>query len=402
MIDNPKVIVVGGPDVDARLQIMNCLNGSFQFSALGSEPSIQTRFITQGYEYDSYRLSRNLSPLHDCRTVAQMVKVFRRRKPQIVHCFDTKPGIWGCLAARMAGVPGVVGTVTGLGSLYGRKELKPRMAWKAYCRLQAMACRASNVTVFQNHDDADYFLANRIAAQDKTKIILGSGVSTNRFSRSKFSIDDVAKIRKDLGLDQKAIVVTMISRVMHSKGLPEFLETARVVRKRHPNVRFLLIGAEDKESLDRPSQDELAELRRNVIWPGPRRDIPAVLAASDVFVLPTAYREGLPRVLLEAASMGLPLIATDAAGCREIVQHEINGFLVPIGDTPALANATMRLVEQPQLRHRFGKASRQLAVAHFDVAVIAAQTKSIYQQMLAANSVERIGGPLSVERRLNL
>ncbi len=398
LIRKPKVVVIGGPDVDARLPLMNCLKHSFQFDAVASQPSLQSTFNTQGFGFHSYRLGRNLSPVGDCLTFLQLVKLLRKCKPEIVHCFDTKPGIWGCLAARIAGVPGVVGTVTGLGSLYGRKDLKAEMAWKAYCQLQKLACRASDITVFQNHDDMAYFVSRRITAKNKTKIILGSGVPTRWFSQGRFAGDDIANVRADLGFGLDDVVVTMISRVMRSKGVYEFSEAARIVRKKFPNVRFLLVGADDADSIDRLSKNELAALRANLTWPGPRRDIADVLAASNIFVLPTAYPEGLPRVLLEAASMGLPLIATDAPGCREIVEHDVNGFLVPVGDASALAEATLRLVEQPQLRMRFGEESRRKTISRFDISVIAEKTMQVYHGLLGENASNCVVGKTSLER----
>ena len=129
----------------------------------------------------------------------------------------------------------------------------------------------------------------------------------------------------------------MSSRVIRTKGVEEYAMAAGQVRRHHPNAHFLLVGPADEKSLDRLSPQEVADLRGAVNWPGPRSDIPQVLAASDLFVLPTFYPEGIPRVLLEAASMGLPLVATRSPGCVEVVEDGVNGYLVPVRDPTALA-----------------------------------------------------------------
>jgi N,N'-diacetylbacillosaminyl-diphospho-undecaprenol alpha-1,3-N-acetylgalactosaminyltransferase len=148
-------------------------------------------------------------------------------------------------------------------------------------------------------------------------------------------------------------------------------------------VRFLLIGPNDDSSLDRLSRAELAQLKQVVSWSGPRRDIPVVLASSDIFVLPSAYREGIPRVLLEAASMGLPIVTTDSAGCNEVVEDSVNGLLVPVHDATALGKALLRLVADSELRARFGEASRRRALEHFDLSIVVEQTRSVYRRLLA-------------------
>lgn len=202
-------------------------------------------------------------------------------------------------------------------------------------------------------------------------------------------------LRAELGIRPDERVVTMISRVMRSKGVPEFVRAAQEISSDYRDVRFLLIGPHDDESLDHFSTDELTQLRQRVIWPGPRRDIPAILAISDIFVLPSAYREGIPRVILEAASMGLPIVTTDSPGCREVVQHGINGYLIQIGDGVALRQQIRSLLDQPELRQLFGEQSRRRAVEIFDLSVIAAQTSAIYRELLERKALFR--SPLTAE-----
>lgn len=383
----PSVLIVGGPDVDARLQLMRQLSDAFDVGALGSLPALRDRFSADGFAYHTYHLSRQINPFSDSVTVSQLMLIFRRLRPQIVHAFDTKPGVWGCVAARLAGVPVVIGTVTGLGSLYGSQKRSIQLAWAIYRALQKLACSFSDLTIFQNHDDARHFIAAGLVPAEKALVILGSGVTTDVFAPSRVPEEERARLRGELGLKPQEILVTMVSRVMRSKGVLEFAAAARDVHPGHPHARFLLVGPEDEGSLDRLSAAEVIQLMQTVTWLGARRDIAALLAVSDIFVLPSAYREGIPRVLLEAASMGLPLITTDSPGCNEVVQDGINGLVVPALDAAALSKAITHLVEHPQLRRRFGLASRQRAIERFDLSAIAAQTRNAYQQLLSCRTV---------------
>jgi glycosyltransferase involved in cell wall biosynthesis len=242
------------------------------------------------------------------------------------------------------------------------------------------------MTIFQNHDDVRHFASQRIVPERKTRIILGSGIAAGSFDPAQVPEKDRALLRNELGFQDGEIVVTMISRVIRSKGIPEFMSAAQIVESYFSNVRFLLVGPEDQESIDRLREDELDRLKQVVTYPGPRRDIPTVLAISDIFVLPSAYREGIPRVLLEAASMGLPLITTDSPGCREVVEDGVNGFLMSVGDITGLSQMIIKLIEQPGLRRRFGQASHQRMLERFELSIVAAQTRSIYQQLLAGTN----------------
>lgn len=382
----PRVLLAGGPDIDARLDLMHRLNGDFNISAIGSSPSLHERFLAEGFDYTAYRLSRRVNPLWDLLTVGEVVILLRKLEPQIVHTFDSKPGVWVRLAARLAGVPIIIGTLPGLGSLYTRNSLITSLLRYVYEKLQMLACRVSDVTVFQNHDDAHQFVAAGVVSEEKTAVILGSGVATDVYAPAVVSETKLDQLRRELAVQPDAIVVSMVGRIIRSKGVLEYMAAAQEVRARYPRVHFLLVGADDHESLDRLSSEELAQLRKAVTWPGPRQDISAILALSDIFVFPSAYREGVPRVLLEAASMGLPIVTTDSPGCKEVVKDGVNGYLVPVRDPGALSRAIFRLVEQPELCRRFGRLSRQRAVDRFDISVVAEQTRSLYRQLLARSA----------------
>lgn len=391
----PRVAIIGGPDVDARLDLMRALSSTFSLCALGTQPSLGERFAAAGFGYHTYQISNRTNPLTDLRGLRQLVILLRKLRPQIVHTFATRPCVWGRLAARLAGVPVVIGTLPGLGSLYAQDNRRVRLIRAIYGPLQRLACGVSDMTIFQNTDDLAQFVAEGMVPARQASIIPGSGVSTATLARERVSPAQRAALRAELGLPAEATVVTMVSRVMRSKGVLEFMAAAQQLAH-HPQLRFLLVGPHAINSVDRLSDSELVALCQAVIWPGVRRDIPTVLAASDVFVLPSTYREGVPRVLLEAASMSLPIITSDAPGCRDVVSHGNTGLLVAPGDAKALASAIVYLVERAELRQRFGLAARQHIEQHFDLTVIADQTTALYEKLLTQANQRYTRSPESV------
>ncbi len=380
----PRVLLVGGPDVDARLPLMRHLRADFDVAAVGSDPALKARFDAEHFDYYSYALARGTNPARDIAAIWQLATLFRRLTPRVVHAFDTKPGVYAALAARGAGVPVIIGTVTGLGYLYAADGPAVRALRLIYQQFQRAACAASSLTIFQNTGDYHQLIAAGIVAEHKAQVIPGSGVVTGEFSQAAIPDGTKADLHAELGLEPGVPVVTMISRVIRSKGVLDFAAVAREAARRGQRARFLLVGPDDTESADRLNAAERADLLDTVTWIGPRRDIPAILAVSDVFVLPTAYREGIPRVLLESAAMGLPLVTTDSPGCNDVVEDGVNGFLVTPGDKAKLAEAIVKLIEQPDLRARFGAVSRRRAVERFDLAVIAQQTRDAYLRLLTA------------------
>lgn len=381
------VLLMGGPDMNLRLEIMRCLQSDFEMMVAGTLERHKQRFASMGFAYFPYPLGRTVSPVLDLYSIIFIWQLCRRLRPHIVHTFDAKPGVWGRLAARWAGVPVVIGTIPGLGSLYANDDLPTRLTRTVYQPLQRLASHVSDLTTFQNAEDARRFIAAGIVAESKTMIIAGSGVPTDVYTPTRVSESERANLMNELGIKSDQIVVTMVSRVIRSKGIMEFVNAAMEVQRQIPKVRFLLIGPDDQDSLHRLTKEELTLLKRTVTWPGPRQDIPTVLAISDIFVFPSAFPEGIPRVLLEAASMGLPIVTTKSPGCMEVVEDHVNGFLVPIRDSVALSRAILRLVNQPELRRQFGRISRQRSVERFDLSLIAEQTRRMYNLLLERRGV---------------
>jgi glycosyltransferase involved in cell wall biosynthesis len=394
----PRVLIIGGPDVDARLDLMRALAGDYVLAAAGTTTGLGPAFAGAGFPYFHYPLA-GPTPVADLRALAALGRLLRRFRPQLVHAFDARPGVYGCLAAALTGVPAVVGTIPGLGSLYGGGGLARRGLRVAYETLQRWAARCSDRTVFQNPDDLEELVARGVVLQDRAVLFPGSGVRTDLLDPARVSDEERRQVREALGVPAGALLVTMVSRVIRTKGVAEFAAAARAVREQIPASHFLLVGPADPDSVDRLGPGELAALSGAVHWPGPRRDVPRLLAASDAFVLPSYLREGIPRALLEAAALGLPLVTTDAPGCREVVEDGVNGFLVPVRDAEAVARAVVRLLGEPDLRQRFGRESRRRAVSRFDLSVVVERTRALYREVLAAKGlgVAREASVLSTE-----
>jgi glycosyltransferase involved in cell wall biosynthesis len=180
----------------------------------------------------------------------------------------------------------------------------------------------------------------------------------------------------------------MVTRLLRSKGVGEFARAAASIRERNPSAQFLLVGAVDHGASDALNASELETLEQSVTLAGPRPDIAEILAVSDVFALPSKYREGMPRSILEAMSMSLPVVTTDIAGCRDAVEVGRSGFVVPPGDVAALASAIEQLIQDESLRRSFGRAARQRVIARFSLPGIAEMTAGLYRRLLA----ERVRG----------
>ena len=216
--------------------------------------------------------------------------------------------------------------------------------------------------------------------------MLSSGIDVEPYIASAGSPAARAALKDELGLGGKP-VITMVSRLIHPKGIAEFLEAASLVRARNPQVTFLLIGPEVHEG---PTAFPAERVHRcpDVRFLGRRADVPTLLAISDLFVLPTYLREGVPRVLLEAGALGLPLVTTDVPGCREVVRHGENGVLVPERDGQTLASTIFDLLADPARRQRMGRTSRELVTERFHLDIVSAAYARIYRQALGIGESE--------------
>lgn len=379
-LSRPTVWHIGGDDVHKRIPLLHALKDrGFNVAAVGSEDS--SGFQAQDIPYFRYNLNRKLTPWSDLRSCSELSALFKRQKPDVVHGFDTKPAIAAPILARRAGIPGRVRTITGLGFVMASDSPLAHVLRPVYRQLQRRAS-ASSFTIFQNSDDRDYFLQNGLVREGREEVVLGSGVDVERLRSERPDADRLAMMKQSLGLQDK-LVVTMIARVDENKGIHEFAKAAELVRRQIDNAVFVLVGPYASEG--KQAARFVEQMRRkpeNVRCLGPRKDVPAILSLSDVCVLPS-YREGLPRVLIEAGAMETPSVTTDVPGCRDVVRDGWNGRLVPPRDSRALANVIVELLGDQGKRTDMGQRSYRYVKKTFDLSYVADAYAEIYRRAIA-------------------
>ena len=329
----------------------------------------------EGFPFHPIPLSRSgMNPIAELATLFALYRVFTRLRPDLVHHLRLKPVVYGSLAARLAGVPALANELTGLGYLFTRDGC---VTW-CLRRLVMLASRvalshANQRVVYHNPDDRDLFLRAGVLPAEKTLLIKGSGVDTVRFSPHP----------EPAGLP----VILLASRMLWDKGVGEFVEASRTLRSSGIRARFVLVGETDSGNPSAIPTERLREWHKEGIveWLGFRTDMPNVLNQAHIVCLPSV-REGLPRVLVEAAACGRALITTDTPGCREVVRNGDNGLLVPVRDAPSLAWACRLLLENAALRKEMGARSRERAVREFTRDYVMAQILELYGSLLGAGT----------------
>jgi len=294
----------------------------------------------------------------DLRATRELWHILKEERFDVLHTHNPKPGLYGRLLGRLAGVPIVVNTVHGLYATPDDRFMKRAIVYG----LEAIASRFSDAELVQSSEDLDLLRRWRISPRRSTAL-LGNGVDLARFNPDRFDDADRARVRTSLGIAEDQIVVGAVGRLVAEKGYPELFEAASRLDDRYV---VLAIGPYDPDKSDALPEELLNGARdAGVQFLGMRDDVDALYAAMDVFLLPS-HREGFPRAAMEAAASGLSVIATDIRGCRQVVDHEHNGLLIPVQDSGAIAAAITRLGDDAELRRRMAGASRAKAEAEFD------------------------------------
>ncbi len=329
-------------------------------------------------------LRRSWAQAADARAFFELLRLFRRQRFDIVHTHNPKTGVFGRIAARLAGTPIVVNTVHGV---YGTDGSAARRA--TYLTLERIAAACSDFEFCQSREDLEMLRALRIVRPERSMYI-GNGVDLAIFDPGAV---DRSAVRASLGLDDATIVIGTVGRLVWEKGLREVFDAAERIHGARPGVRFLVVGPRDEGKADAVPEATVVDLeRRGVVrFLGLRRDVRDLYGIMDMFVL-ASYREGFPRSAVEASAMGLPLVLTDIRGCREAVTDGQNGFLVPPRDARRLEAALVRLIDDPQMRRRFGDASRQKALSAFDERRIIGQILDTYRVLLAEKRGRAVDG----------
>ena len=337
-----------------------------------------------GVEFVPWEIKRSsLNPLLELNSLLRLLKIYRRLKPDLVQHYTVKPNVYGAIAARLAGVPVVFGGVVGLGSAFAPGGIRRLMLRTAVRAFYAVGTTLSDRMAFQIDHDAQLLCGHSARGRRKAIVIPGgSSIDLRTFSQETVSQTEREKIRRDLGILPTDRIVTMASRLLYNKGVPEYVEAAKAISVKHQDVRFILAGERDTGSRDSVSSKDLEEWagEGSILYVGHRDDMPQLLAISDIVVLPTYYPEGIPRVLIEAAAMSRPTVSTTIPGVSEVVEDGANGLLVPPRDPGALAEAIGRLLDDPDLRLKYGAEGRRKAEQQYDDNVVAGRYLDEYRR----------------------
>lgn len=333
------------------------------------------RFAEHGLRWVALEMDRaSLNPAREAQTLRRLARLLRVEAPDLLHSFTVKCAVYGALAARMARVPAVISAVAGMGYVFASNGMKARALRPVVNLLMRNTLGAGHSRlILQNPDDAEAFAAAKIVPRKNIRLIRSSGVDTQRF-RPAERVGTARPLR-----------VLLAARLLREKGVHEFAEAAELLRRRGRNIECLLAGMPDPGNPNSVAHAQVELWQRDGVlrWLGHVDDMPALLRDVDAMALPSYYREGVPKGLIEAAACGLALVTTDLPGCREVVtRHGIDGLHVPPRDATALADALARLDDDRELLARLGARARQRALADFDERLVIDQTLQVYRELL--------------------
>ncbi len=336
--------------------IESFIQSGHQVVAIAPDDGYASTLKEKGCEFHELDLDcKGSNPLHDMLLIKQLVKIYRQARPDVVLHYTIKPNIYGAIAARWLNIP-AINNVTGLGTVFLRENMTAKVAKALY----KFAFQFPHTVFFQNKDDRQLFIRKQLVNSQITDLLPGSGVDLERFQpTSKPSRNAI-------------FTFLVIARVLYDKGILEYIEAIRLLRKQGIKAKFQLLGKiETDRNLGIPRQQVQEWEDEGLIeYLGMTEDVRPVIQQADCVVLPS-YREGTPRTLLEAAGMGKPIIATDVAGCRETVEHGFNGWLCEVRNPQDLAIKMKKMFVMNERNLRImGANSRKLAVTKFDERIV--------------------------------
>lgn len=334
----------------------------WQVTAVCSDGPFVADLRDRGYRIETVPIARSMNPLHVLRSLSALRRLFRRERFDVLHAHTPVAALIGRVAARLAGIPLVIYTAHGF---YFHDEMP---SWKRslFVALERFGGRFTDLLFSQSAEDAEDAVKEGILPAGRVMAI-GNGVNADRFDPAR--VGNGSMLRADLGIPEDAFVVGMIGRQVREKGVAEFLAAAERVLRLHPRTWFLLIGerlvSDHAAGVDTEYAAARAVLNEHLVAPGLRSDVPELLAAMDLFCLPS-WREGMPRTIIEAMMMAKPVVATDIRGAREEVVPGKTGLLVPTRSPQPLADAIDRFIRDPDWGRRLGAAGRQRALLLYD------------------------------------
>lgn len=331
------------------------------------------RLIAEGFRWIGLDMNRrSIHPVRELAVLYRLSRIYAAEKPDIVHHFTIKCVVYGSFIAWRLGIRKRVNAVAGMGYVFTSSALRARLLKPVVAALMKLLLRGNDARlIIQNNDDFSAFQTARLASPANMRLIRGSGVDTSLFRP------------RDRARDGRTRVL-FAARLLWDKGIGEYVEAARILKRANCAVDMLIAGVPDigNPSSVAPSQIEQWMQEGVITHLGHVDDMPALLSDVDIAVLPS-YREGAPRSLIEAAAAGLPIVSTDVPGCREIVEHEVNGLLVPVRQVDPIVEAIRFLHQYPAERARMGQAGRNKVLRQFDQRLVFEATHAVYLELIA-------------------
>lgn len=330
--------------------------------------------LKAGLQLEPLKFSRSHGkPWQDLMTIFSINRIYRQYQPDLIHQVSLKPVLYGSIAAIFSRPRVMVNALTGLGFVFSSSQKKAKLLqFMIIPLLRLLLSRKNAWLIIQNPDDQKTLIQAGIINENRTRLIRGSGVDSKKFKPVSNNNSD-------------SPIVLLASRMLWDKGVGEFVEAAKLLKQRKVMARFVLVGDTDPENPSAVPQKTLSEWQASGLleWWGKRTDMPNILSGATVVCLPS-YREGLPKVLIEAAACGKAIVTTDAPGCREIVQHGVNGLLVPVKDTQSLADAIGTLLNNQSMREEMGNQGRIIVEQQFTVEKVIDETLRLYDDALSS------------------
>lgn len=331
------------------------------------------RIRQQGVPVDTIGMVRELSPIHDLKSLIALYGYFRKRKFDVVHTHTPKAGLLGPLAAKLSCVPVVIHTIHGL-LFHDGMPMWKRMIFYLPEKLTATF---SDFLLSQSQEDIAVAIRTKLCSPKKIKY-LGNGIDVTRFSPGKEYLDR-SLILRELGLKEEDFVIGSVGRLVYEKGFSELFIAAEELTQKYPHVKFVIVGSHEEDQRDSVDSQwiELLKQRGAILFLDWQEDMFKWYSIMDMFVLPS-HREGIPRACMEAAAMMRPIITTNIRGCREVVRDGETGFLVPLKNAKALANAMEQLIHDKQRRIEMGEMGRRHIVENFNINLVIERLGNIY------------------------
>jgi glycosyltransferase involved in cell wall biosynthesis len=380
----PHLLYIGGEDHHLRIPAMLALrdNGFRVTAASSGDPA---PFVQAGFDFRHFHFDRFINPLGDWRALTALSQLLAELRPDLAQSFDNKPNLMLPFAARSVPDVRVVRTINGRAWLYSSRSPLVSTLRPIYRALHRFAVRSTAATTFEIRDDQAFFERHRLLGDKRSELIPGAGIDVKGFERALAMRPSPIQLRQEFGLGTAEVVIT-VTRMTRQKGIPTLLKAAAMVHEARPGVRFLLVGPRQSEGPLAVTQAEIDRHAPYVMALGPRSDIPALLGLADVFAFPTEYREGVPRVLLEAALANLPIVATSMPGCCDVIRDGWNGFVVPPRAPRLLAARIIDLLNDREIGRAMASRAVERVRQDFGLGTIIARYTALYAEVLCGSA----------------